>query len=353
MEIAIVIVFIITSVFAIFEEEEDHNYKKYVYWSIGLILVVLAGVREVGFDHDSENYEKNFLHYDDYGMSLVMEYSYIVISTICHIFSDDVHSLFFIYAFIGVGLKLFAFRKLSSMYFLPLVIYISYYFMLHEMTQIRAGIASGLFLLSLKPIAEGKKKEAALILLCALAFHYSSAILFPILLLNNKALTPKHRIGLACIIPFIYLLYFVNFNIITSIPIPFISDKLDAYEMMRDKGIMGDEINVFNHLYLVRISVYLYCLYFYDVIYEHNKYLPILLKVMGVSIASFIVFSGLPIFAIRVSELLGIVDIIVYSNIYYTIKQKYVAKAIIVLMGIILMIFNIMAVGLFDPSKAP
>lgn len=352
MEIAIVAIFLITAIFALTEEEEDLGYKKYVYCCIGIILIVMAGIREVGFDHDSKNYEYFFLHYTDPTASMIMEFTYIIICYICHLFTDDIHLLFFIYAILGVGLKLYGIKKLSPMYFLPLLIYISYYYMLHDMTQIRAGVASGFFLISLKAMTEGRKRKAFALMLCALCFHYSSAILFPVLFLNNKDLTTKHRIGLACIIPFVYVLYFLNFNIITSIPIPFISNKVDAYELMRDKGIMGDEINVFNHLILVRIFIYLYCLYFYDAIYKYNKNLPLLLKVMGLSIASFVLFAGLPILSTRISELLGIVDIIVFTNIYYTIRPPYASKSVIVLIALILLIFSLVAVGIFDPAKA-
>ena len=87
--------------------------------------------------------------------------------------------LFVIYASIGVTCKIFAIKRLTSLLFLSLVIYISNVYLLHDMTQIRAGVASGIFLLAIRPLAEHKIfRYTALILLAAL-FHYSSLLLLP------------------------------------------------------------------------------------------------------------------------------------------------------------------------------
>lgn len=40
-----------------------------------------------------------------------------------------------------------------------MMLYISFYFVLHEMTQIRAGVVSALFLLAVYHIAKKKKKS--------------------------------------------------------------------------------------------------------------------------------------------------------------------------------------------------
>ena len=54
----------------------------------------------------------------------------------------------------------------------------------------------------------------------------------------------------------------------------------------------------------------------YDIIKEHNPYFPIMIKMMGLSIFSFVTLSALPVLAFRISEIYGIVEIILFTNIY-------------------------------------
>lgn len=352
MIILLIIIFVIIATLALLEEEENNIYNTYIYWGIGIFLLLTASLREVGLDHDSTNYEYVFTHTNSPLLGL-MEFSFLFISNIINFFADDVHVLFFVYACLGVLLKLKAIKELSPFYFLPLIIYFSNYFMLHEMTQIRAGVAASMLLMSIRPLSEGRKLTATFWILLALFFHYSSAILIPILFLSPNEMSIRSRQIWGGLIPLVYLLYLLHIDFILSLPIPFINDKIEIYRTFKDKGILGDDLNVFNYLQLLRISIFYFTLYYYDLIKQYNKFLPILTKMMAISIASYVFLSGIPVIAIRISELFGVVDIIMFVNIYYTIKPSYLPKAIIILIAIALFYMDIAMVGLFDPSKAP
>ncbi|WP_256742632.1 EpsG family protein, partial [Cronobacter sakazakii] len=62
---------------------------------------------------------------------------------------------------VSIGIKLHAIKKISSSPILSLIIYIAFYYILHDMTQIRAGVAAGLFLLAIRELASGKNIKAA------------------------------------------------------------------------------------------------------------------------------------------------------------------------------------------------
>ena len=57
-------VFFLTFIASLFEERTK-RYNKAIYISIGVILFLCAGFKEIGFDNDSENYEFFYNHYDD------------------------------------------------------------------------------------------------------------------------------------------------------------------------------------------------------------------------------------------------------------------------------------------------
>ena len=118
-------------------------------------MILIAGLRPVGIDPDSNNYEYTYIHYDTPNALEGVEYSYLFLSMIFNKITSDVHILSLFYALLGVGIKFFAFRKLSNTYFLPVIVYIGYYFIMHECMQIRTGILSAVFLLYIKAIGDG------------------------------------------------------------------------------------------------------------------------------------------------------------------------------------------------------
>ena len=85
--IAIFIVVVILS----YIEDYLGKYKLPLYLLIGFTLILLAGLREVGIDPDSQNYEISFLRYYDSIAQERVEYSYTFISMLLNVITDDVH----------------------------------------------------------------------------------------------------------------------------------------------------------------------------------------------------------------------------------------------------------------------
>lgn len=122
----------------------------------GVFLIVFAGFRSPGFDADSLNYI-GVIHAPISDMSFLdKEPSFWIVVILNQLlFSSSYISFFMIYAMLGVSLKLYAIKTLLKDGFLfSLVIYLLLYYVLHELTQIRVGVASALFLLSLKDVLE-------------------------------------------------------------------------------------------------------------------------------------------------------------------------------------------------------
>lgn len=335
---AISILFLFACI-AAFYEEYLSSIKWEIYIGLGALLILCAALRPIGMDNDSENYEYYFVRYDHPMLEITVEYSFRILSKWFYHWFHDVHSIFFLYALLGLSFKFMAFRKLTPLPLLAVAVYIGYYYILHEFTQIRVGVASGLFLLAIKPMSEKQYKKSLLLICIALFFHYSSIVLLPLLMLSNKEMTKRDKIIWGSLIPIGYFVYFLHINI-SSLPIPYISDKLEAYQEMKDSGFL-DEVNVFNMVFLVKIVIFYYILYMYDLIKEHNEYLPLLLKIMSLSMFSFTALSSFPVLAFRVSELYGIVEILLFTSIFYTIRPALLAKAVVLTISITLFCMNI------------
>ena len=98
---------------------------------------------------------------------------------------------------------------------------------------------------------------------------------------------------------------------------------------------------MFNMVFLVEILIYFFLLIKYELIVEYNKYLPIMLKIMGFSIFSFLLFSSLPVLAFRTHELYGIVDIILFTNIYYVIRPRWISNIVVLIIGLSLLCISL------------
>lgn len=331
-------------------EDRLQRYNLAIYISIAIALILFAGLREVGFDRDSENYENYFYNYDDPSLELGVEISFRLLSKFFSSFSNDVHTLFMFYALIGVSLKMIALKKLTPFYYLPLAIYIGYYYLLHDLTQIRAGVVSGLTLLAIPFVCQGKRKIALAILLFACLFHYSAIVLLPIVFFSHKEMSEKERWIWGTLLPLGYFIHFLPVNITTVIHIPYITDKIILYEELRDKGIIGDEINIFNLVFLVKCVLYIYVLYFYDSIKKIDGNLSIIIKMMGIYIFIFPCLSKLPVLSFRVSELYGIVEIVMFTYITYTIRPQWIGKTVALSAAAIMFIMNVFILKILEPA---
>ncbi len=60
-------------------------------------MVLIAGLREIGLDPDSENYEYSFQHYYQSSEMGMVEPSFTLISAVLNVFTDNVHLLFLVY----------------------------------------------------------------------------------------------------------------------------------------------------------------------------------------------------------------------------------------------------------------
>lgn len=340
MPYAILVLFFITAFISLYEEYLG-KYKWIVVSILLTSLIIVAGTREVGSDPDSLNYEQYYLHYDDTtnemdGTQNNVEWSFIFFSSILTKFTNDVHAIFLLYAFLAVVIKFIAFRKLSKFIFLPLVVYISYYYPIQECIQIRAGVMSGLFLLAIFQLSIGNKFKAIMFILMGAFFHISALSLLPLALLNNKPLSHKKRYKWAFLIPIGYIMYFIGVGVVFNLAsnIPYVGFKLSAYQKAVELGIVIANIYPFSPTQLLTIIIYCILLRYYDTVLLYDKYFPVMMKVFSLGIFVYTGLSFIPVLADRISSLLNVINIILFTDIAYIFRQKWAGKVIILVFSI-------------------
>lgn len=330
--------------------------ENYLLFFIAVVLILVAGLRPIGVDMDSLTYEEVFnavgspvSYFKDYQYNSFYEPAYYLFpSIITNYFGLNITWVFLLFAILGVSLKFIAIPRLTDFTFLSIAVYFSHFFLLHELTQIRAGVASGILLLCIIEIEKRNFLRFVILMFIGLLFHYSIIIFLPFYFLSTKKFNKKIYLALLYV-PFI--LHFLKIDVITILQtfrLGVISDKIQLYNDLLDLGVFN-EINVFNSVFLIQVFLCSVFIIKSDLLYKNNKYALLLLKIYCFATASLVIFSNIPVIAIRISELLYIVQIILLPFLIYIVRPRSVALLFIIVFALTFMSINLLYIGILKP----
>lgn len=339
---SICVLYVLYGILIFFEDNIQRNHKNVIFWMTCLLLIIMAGTREIGIDPDSKNYE--ILFFNPYSDSIQdsVEFSYVFIAQTLNSITSDVHSLFIVYALLGVLLKFIAFRHYSDSWLLMVFMYISFYYELHDTCQIRAGVLSGCMLLAIPYIAEGKRWYALLWIIIGTCFHISGLILLPLLLLRNKPLGRYWKIALAISIPVSYIVagFDLGFEFVSEIP--YVGNKIEIYRDIEEKGKLGvTSLNLFGPLHLLAVLIFYYLLFWSDALTEKSRYFPLMIKILAAALLSYSVFSFIPALGERMGSMYRAIIVVLLPTIVYTLQPKWCGVVLLILISFIFFNFSL------------
>lgn len=293
--------------------------KLVYYFLIGFFLILIAGLRSENICRDYSEYRRYYEGIKSTGNFFLVEPTFVLITLI----TPNIEWLMMIYAVLGVSIILVGIKRLTEFYFISLLIYFSGSFILHEMTQIRVGVAAGLLLLCIGPLYDRNFFKFLIIAIIAATFHYSALIILPLYFLQ----TNKLNLALySAIIPICYLLHALGIHFSSLLLLFPAGETIQQKLLIQTQAWSGTgksfQINVFNIIQLLRIILVYVFLWKAELLQKSNKYFTVLLKINILSIASFVIFADVPVFSFRISELLGIVEIILVPMIFYILRPK-------------------------------
>lgn len=332
------------------------NRKEYVMFFIAVILILIAGFKTIGVDMDSVTYVEVFnsvgspgSYFTDYQDNSFFEPAYYLIpSILTNYFKLDVVWVFFTFAILGVTLKFIAISKLTDFAFLSIIVYFSHFFLLHELTQIRAGVASGILLLSIIEIERRNFLRFLLLIVAGMLFHYSMIIFLPFYFLSSKEINKKFYISFL-IVP--YILIALNINIIKILQLFHLgvfSEKIEMYNDLLSLGVF-DKIKTYNVVTLMQLLLCFLFIIKSDLLISKNKYSLLLTKIYCLAASFLVMFSNIPVLAIRIGELLTIVQIILVPFLLYIIRPKYVALLLIISFALVTISINLLYTPILKP----
>ena len=310
-------------------------YKICIFVFLGLILVFIAGLRKEGVDRDYSNYKDVF---DGNTLDVFAEPTFLFISWfVKSYFYNNVIYLFLIYAFLGVFTKFLAIKQLTEFWFFSILLYISYSYSLHELTQIRVGVAVGMLLLAIKPLYDRNLIKFIVLGFLAVLFHYSIFFIFFLWFMSATKINVKYYFCLvigSCLVGLLFKNYFSSiFEIFAFGPL---ESKVLSYQFENNTVL-----NVFNVWQLLRFGLILLFLYKIDLLQKNNCYSVLLVKIYILSSCTFFLFSFNPTFAGRISDMLGIVDIILIPFLIYIFNPSAFGKISLLLIGFSYLFLNL------------
>lgn len=319
--------------------EKEHTVV-WMYMAVSAMLLLYVAFRPIGIDNDSSTYVAYMEENGQDAMLDMIEPSFLLLAGFTKILGD-VRVLFVIYALLAIPLKVYSLTRLTNLWFLTLLIWVSHYFLIQDVTQIRVAVSTAIFLYALKCLTDGERWKYVGCIAVAVFFHFSALLLLPFVFLKSDRFSVAYRVVLSALPMLFYVLYLRGVDILTYLPIPMFQEKIEVYESLRDRGVAGEEINVFNAYALIRMFTYYLLLWKYDLVAEKVPGLAVLMKIMCVSICIYAGLAFLPALAIRGSEICGVVDILLIPYLVYTVRPYWAGKGLVALFGVVLLVYNI------------
>lgn len=334
--IFVVALFIICYIVALCRNQRNTYINTQIYSILSILILLIVAFRDGSSLNDYINYIEI---YNDSSRVGDVEPSFFLLKTITKNLGG-ITALFFIYSLLCVVIKVIAFYRLTKLLFLTLVVYVANIMILHDMTQIRAGVASAIFLYSIPFLKNYNYFKYILCVVIATFFHYSGLLLlFPCLYWIR--FLRESQWFLLLIVPIGYVLGGTIFDI-SNIPIESIRIKLEMYKNLQAIGAAGlKDLNLFNPYILFRISLYYILLYKSGIISAHNDNFKCLLFIEGIALFVFPALSAIALLGYRGSELLGVVEVVLYPMLFYAIKPRLAGKLTVICIGALLLGVNL------------
>jgi EpsG family len=318
--------------------------NNYLLSVVTILLILLAGFRDISVSRDYINYQYifNSVYYltapdsggNNFSYFIAFEPGFLAIIFLFRsIFELNYgFAIMLFYALTSLSMKAYAINRLSINPYLALLFYFSYFFLIQEMTQIRIGLASAIVLVSFISLLNGKRMAFAGLVLLATCFHYSAIFYLIILLFDIKKLDRNVYIIILVLSVILGFLRLPLLNLLGSFDPSDVSTKLNSYVELSENGSVT--INVFNSLNICNILCCFYLLFAVsEEVFASDKKLILFLKCNILSIFLLSFLSGAPAFALRFSQLFSIAQIFLFPYLAKYLPAKKLNVFILVLVA--------------------
>lgn len=301
-------------------------------------MIAVAAFKDITVVADAEEYERMFYNNDNILIEISTEPTFIYISRFVLALGGSIAGVFFIYAAISIPLKIMVIQKMTPWIFSALVIYVARYYTLQDLVQIRAGAACAMLMAAVYYRVNKRPILCALFFIIALTFHYSSFAVLPILLIGNRKANKAVRYIMASIIPIGFAMAFLGKDVFSLVPSSIVTGKVELYST---NALLYDAIVPYKSgVTIIKCIIFSFFLYYYEYLSERVKYFPLMMYFEAASICAILMLTTIPVLCIRLSELFGFIEPLLFICCIHCIKPQYLARILVALVGTFILIAN-------------
>ena len=253
------------------------------------------------------------------------------INMILNSLNAEFYMMFFIFAFISLSVNHIALKRYSPYVFLSILIYLAHSFLLKELIQIRAGIASSILLFGISYLHNHEFKKYSIVVLIASLFHKGAIIAFLLYLFNLFDFKKKTLYFLILTSIIIYFLGIFNMVITLLQSFGLIPQRAELY-LSWDKYIQP--LGLTNPTTVKQILLSLFFIHYKDFFAKKLPYFKGMLYMYLFSTIWLIAFSDFGILAGRMAAYFSFVEVILIPSIILMAKNK--VKQFIIFTGIVI-----------------
>ncbi len=294
------------------EERLSETQQKIIYLITLVCFIALATLISSNYSRDSIGYHHRFDIYGSSGWTAFfiemhhMEAFFLIVSKILYQAGLSPVYLFLIYATISLTIKFYLIDRFSQNKWLSLTFFSSYFFILHDSTQIRFSLAVAFVYLGLHFLAEGKKLLfSAMVIFSAIMFHVASVIFIIMLLFTTK----KSLLWLLGLLFFAVLLYPMNLHGVLLELTGNVINYFNVHGSFLNK-LYGYMLKPSSNVHLgmatpVTLLVYFCAVIIYQYRTEFNQYETLCYNAFILSIFFYILMKDIVDLQVRMGDLFG------------------------------------------------
>jgi hypothetical protein len=209
---------------------------------------------------------------------------------------------------------------------------------LQEITQIRAGLATAIFLYALQFIISREWKKYIGCCLLAFGFHYSSIALIPLYFIFNTNSFNPYRYIIYLIVAILVGVFRINLiGILQILSSSLLSDKLLPY-YDEYAGLGAVKVSLLNPFVLLNLLVAFYLIRSVINGIIVDAWQLLVTKVHIVSVGLYFFFISIPIVSFRLYELFNVVQIVSIPIMLSSFHEKLIPLIIITSICLIFLI---------------
>lgn len=296
--------------------------SKLIIFSLCVFSIVIASNRFWLETSDTGAYIEFYENFEDFWFEVNrFEPAFSLLAYVGKALNASSFFFLFVIACLGVGFKYAAISKYAPYAFLSLLVYFSKYYLVQDMIQIRAGVATGIFLLSIEHIKNRNFKSYLFYICVAAMFHYSAAIYILLYFVCDKRLSFNKFLLIA-----VALLAAVKTFDLNSYLIEYASDYIFKMQIYADSKKLGiePEVNILSVELIMNSCLFALFYFLRSRFIPTYSYYEIWLRAFALSLCMSMLFANFPVLSLRLSELFGIVSIFLFPLIIDTVKEKYI-----------------------------